>query len=250
LPWFAAFAWRPEAVVVAAPAWSLAGAAFWSLVLALEVLLLGGAWAAALEVSVLLGACALALDWALLLMSLEVVAGWEVVWPLAAGAAALAEEEVSVELVLVEVEGAALLVDGLVLLALISGLALPAAGAVVLLAVGLEPAAVAELSGVEVPVVFGEVLEADWFIDMSLEVLAEAGAIVPEFPVLPVVLLQWSAIIVTELTWKVLPELLALAVLVPALLELLAVLPLAGWPESCTWWPTWFWSWSVLPVSW
>jgi hypothetical protein len=59
-------------------------------------------------------------------------------------------------------------------------------------------------------------------------------------PVLPVVLLQWSEIIVTELTWNVLPAPVPafVAFVLPALL--LALTPLEDWPVSCTWCPTWF----------
>lgn len=115
----------------------------------------GADCAAALEVSVLLGACALALDW-LLLMSLEVLPGCELAWLLSAGDAALAEAEVSVELLLVEGVAAVLLVDGLLLLALISELVVPADGAEVLPADGLVPAVAAVLLLVEVPVAPGE----------------------------------------------------------------------------------------------
>lgn len=56
---------------------------------------------------------------------------------------------------------------------------------------------------------------------------AAAGVGLPVVPVLLVVLLQWSEIMVTELTWKVLLT-LELAVLPVELLELLLVVLPAG----------------------
>jgi hypothetical protein len=81
-------------------------------------------------------------------------------------------------------------------------------------------------------------VEALWFIaDVSLEppgvVAAEDGEVVlPVFPLL-LPLVQWSAIIVTELTWKVFPELPLLALLpLWLLLDALLLLPLEGCPVT------------------
>jgi hypothetical protein len=81
-------------------------------------------------------------------------------------------------------------------------------------------------------------VEALWFMaDASLEppgvVAAEDGEVVlPVFPLLLSVV-QWSAIIVTELTWKVFPELPLLALLpLWLLLDALLLLPLEGCPVT------------------
>ena len=91
-------------------------------------------------------------------------------------------------------------------------------------------------AGAVEPLLLG--VEALWFIaDASLEplgvVAAEDGEVVlPVFPLLlPVV--QWSAIIVTDLTWKVFPELPLLAPLpLWLLLDALLLLPLEGCPVT------------------
>jgi hypothetical protein len=245
-------AWRREveadwslAVVPVAPA-----VAFWSLPVVVVVpvlwsavpgvVLLGDDCVDASFVSVPAGAWAAALDWALLLISLVVAV--ELAVPLD-GAVALADA--SVEPVLVDGVAAALLVDGFALLALMSVPVLPEAALVPL---GVWVLVV----GLALPAAEGFVLAADWVIaELSAELVPEAvGDDVLAAPVLPVVVLQWSEIMLTELTWKLLlaPVPAFVALVLPALL--LALTPLADWPVSWTWCPTWFWSWSVLPVSW
>ena len=82
-------------------------------------------------------------------------------------------------------------------------------------------------AGAAEPLLLG--VEALWFIaDASLD----GEVVLPVFPLLlPVV--QWSAIIVTELTWKVFPELPLLALLpLWLLLDALLLLPLEGCPVT------------------
>jgi hypothetical protein len=134
-------------------------------------------------------------------------------------------------------------------LALVSGVVVEVAlllGAVVVLALLLGEAALALVSGivVDVALLLGAVVVADWLVlDISLELLEgvfeadEGGVLVPEAPV--ELELQWSEIIVTELTWKVLlsPVLGLLLEVVPVVLLLPAAAELI-WPLIWTSCPT------------